>query len=184
MERLPGIDLWGSFRKVEREKRDRLEKDFWVLLCPMRAFSFGVYSKICTKYVNCLSITIYMNVLRRWGKVQGDKAASGPCLYSQDLGNCLQSCLGQLDMTEEWILCPVIRIMSLSAPFIPLYHPASCESPSEVIDEKKQNQSPLCGKYCSNYHFLSSWSSVKELKRGKIMVVTEIMSRIAVYHFI
>lgn len=129
MERLPGIDSWGSSRKVEREKRDRPEKDFWVLLCPMKAFSFGVYSKNCTKYVNCLSITIYMNVLRRWSKVQGDKAAFGPCLYSQDLGNCLQSCLGQLDMTEEWILCPVIRIMSLSAPFIPLYHPASCESP-------------------------------------------------------
>ena len=65
MERLPGIDLRGRFRKVEREKRDRLEKDFRVLLCPMKAFSFGVYSKNCTKYVNCLSITIYMNVLRR-----------------------------------------------------------------------------------------------------------------------
>lgn len=97
--------------------------------------------------------------------MQGDKVASGSCLYSQDLGNCLQSCLGQLDMKEQWILCPVIRIMFLSAPSFP--YPASCGNPFCWLTHRSRISPSVRGKHCSNYHFVSSWSSVKELEARK-----------------
>lgn len=139
-ERLPGVDLWGSFREGgRREERQAGERIFEFCCALWRSFPLGIFSKNCSKDVNCLSITIYLNVIRRWGKAQGDKAASGSCLHPEDLGNCLWLCLGWLDLTEGWVLCPFIRLLSLSAPFLSLHHPASCESPfwSDQLKEVK-----------------------------------------------
>lgn len=74
--------------------------------------------------------------------MQGDKVASGSYLYSQDLGNCLQSCLGPVGYERavnpvpcHWDNVLISSLHSLTQHLV--------ETLSEVTDAQKQNQSPL-----------------------------------------